>query len=181
MVFPITVGRSWSSVEHCRSSLASPSSSSVLRVITLPRTTCSNWGWKEWSTALFEITTVPGARPTDNATETFYIYSWFHNQSREPSLRAPFMQACFDPKGKTVVYHLKIEESLPTPPDVPMRKRTTSRQWAWCSSLISSCSMMEMEGTPIPCYKGTNKIGFQLNIQADSLLHQYFHMVSIKK
>lgn len=43
---------------------------------------------------------------------------------------------------------------LPTPPDVPRRKRITSRHWAWCSSLMSSCSMMEMEGTPIPCYNG---------------------------
>lgn len=39
----------------------------------------------------------------------------------------------------------------PTPPDVPRRNRTTSWHWAWCSSLMSSCSMMEMEGTPMPC------------------------------
>ena len=47
-------------------------------------------------------------------------------------------------------YHRRIRSS-PTPPDVPRRNSTTSRHWAWCSSLMSSCSIIEMEGTPIPC------------------------------
>lgn len=34
-----------------------------------------------------------------------------------------------------------------------MRMAVTPEQRAWCSSLRSSCSMMAMEGMPMPCCK----------------------------
>lgn len=40
------------------------------------------------------------------------------------------------------------------PPEVPIRMMVTSEQRAWYSSLMSSCSMMAMDGTPMPCWDG---------------------------
>lgn len=41
---------------------------------------------------------------------------------------------------------------LPSPPLVPMRKNCTSEHLAWWSSFITSCSRMETDGIPIPCW-----------------------------
>lgn len=77
----MTVGISGSSVEYCSSSLATSSSSSVLLTIIFPKTTCSNCGRKNESTALSVITTVPAGRPvfSDNRQNYSRIKHQYHH------------------------------------------------------------------------------------------------------
>lgn len=53
--------------------------------------------------------------------------------------------------NKTLV-RKKVSNYLPIPPDVPMRKTVTLVHLAWYSSLMSSCSIIAIEGMPIPCW-----------------------------